>query len=122
MDTTLTERAPLPGAVDNDLRPEPPGFLSACPGYRSTALLDQLRATEYGYLDAAGHVYLDYAGTGLASRAQLAAHAERMRGRCFGNPHSENPASAASSELVEQTRLAVLVHFNASPEEYTAIF
>ena len=122
MDTTLTERAALPGAVDNDLRPEPPGFLSAYPGYRSTALLDQLRATEYAYLDAAGHVYLDYAGTGLAPRAQLAAHAERMRGRCFGNPHSENPASAASSELVEQARAAVLAHFNAPPEEYAAIF
>jgi len=40
----------------------------------------------------------------------------------FGNPHSENPASAASTELVERARLAVLAHFNAPPEEYAAIF
>src|SRR5215831_10788438 len=122
MNTTLTERVALPGVADNDRRPEPLGFLSAYPGYRSTALLDQLRATEYPYLDAAGHVYLDYAGAGLAAQAQLAAHAERMRGWCFGNPHSENPASAASSELIERARVAVLAHFNAPPEEYAAIF
>src|SRR5208282_5107388 len=38
------------------------------------------------------------------------------------NPHSENPASAASTELIERARHAVLAHFNASPEEYAAIF
>jgi DNA-binding CsgD family transcriptional regulator len=93
MTTTLNERS------------GPPGFLSACPGYQSTALLDRLRATEYSYLDEGGHVYLDYAGAGLPARAQLAAHAERMRGRCFGNPHSENPASAASTELDQRFTL-----------------
>ncbi len=119
---TLPERPGLPGSVRNGRPPEPAGFLSAYPGYRSTALLDRLRATEYSYLDAGGHVYLDYTGTGLPAQAQLDAHAERMRGRCFGNPHSENPASAASTELVERARLAVLAHFNAPPEEYAAIF
>ena len=101
---------------------KPAGFLSAYPGYRSTALLDRLRATEYSYLDTGRHVYLDYAGAGLPAQAQLDAHAERMRGRCFGNPHSENPASAASTELIERARLAVLAYFNAPPEEYAAIF
>ena len=121
MNTTLTEPV-APRAADDGRRPEPPGFQIACPGYRSTALLDQLRATEYAYLDATAHAYLDYAGAGLAAEGQLAAHAERIRGRCFGNPHSENPASAASSELIEQARAAVLAHFNAPPEEYAAIF
>jgi selenocysteine lyase/cysteine desulfurase len=92
------------------------------PGYRSTALLDRLRATEYSYLDAGGHTYLDYTGAGLPAQAQLNAHTERLRGRCFGNPHSENPTSSASTELIERARLAVLAHFNASPEEYAAIF
>ena len=101
---------------------EPSALLSAYPGYRSTALLDQVRATEYSYLDAGGRVYLDYAGAGLPAQAQLAAHAERMRGRCFGNPHSESPASVAPSELIQQTRLAVLAYFNAPPEEYAIIF
>ena len=122
MTTTLHERSGLPGGAGNDRAPEPAGFLSAYPGYRSTALLDELRATEYSYLDAGGHVYLDYAGAGLPAQAQLAAHAERIRGGVFGNPHSENPASAASTELVERARLAVLAHFNAPPEEYVAIF
>jgi selenocysteine lyase/cysteine desulfurase len=122
MTTTLPERPGPLDAIENDRRPEPPGFLPAYPGYQSTALLDRLRATEYSYLDAGGHVYLDYAGAGLPAQAQLAAHAGWIGGGCFGNPHSENPASAASTKLIEQTRLAVLAHFNAPPAEYAAIF
>jgi selenocysteine lyase/cysteine desulfurase len=122
MTRALQEPSDLPGSVEKDRGPEPPGFLSAYPGYRSTALLDQLRATEYCYLDAGGHVYLDYTGAGLPAQAQLSAHAERVGSRCFGNPHSENPTSAASTELIEQARLAVLAHFSAPPDEYAAIF
>lgn len=122
MSTTLNERSGSPGTIENDQWPEPAGFLLSYPGYQSTALLDRLRATEYSYLDAGGHVYLDYTGAGLPAQAQLNAHAERMHGRCFGNPHSENPTSAASTELIERARLAVLAHFNAPPDEYAAIF
>ena len=122
MTTISPERPGVLGRVASDRGAEPAGFLAAYPGYRSTALLDRLRATEYSYLDAGGHVYLDYAGAGLPAQAQISAHAERVRGGCFGNPHSENPASAASSELIERARLAVLAHFNAPPEEYAAIF
>jgi selenocysteine lyase/cysteine desulfurase len=96
--------------------------VSARPGGTSDDLLDRLRATDFGYLDAGGHVYLDYAGAGLPAQTLVRAHAERIRGRCFGNPHSENPSSAASTELIERARLAVLAHFNAPPEEYAAIF
>ena len=120
--TTLNERSGRPASVENDQRPEPPGFLSAYPGYGSTRLLDRLRATEYSYLDAGGHVYLDYGGAGLPAQAQLGAHAERIGGGCWGNPHSQNPTSAAATELIERTRSAVLAHFNAPPEEYAAIF
>jgi len=122
MTATLDERSGPPGSAEEDRPPEPPGFLPAYPGYRSTALLDRLRATEYSYLDAGGHVYLDYAGAGLPAQAQVTAHAERIGGRCLGNPHSQNPASAASTDLIERARLAVLTHFNAPPEEYAAIF
>jgi selenocysteine lyase/cysteine desulfurase len=101
---------------------EPHGFLAAYPGYRDTELLDRLRATEYAYLDAGGHTYLDYTGAGLPAQAQLRAHVERMGGGCFGNPHSVSPASVASTELIDRTRRAVLGHFNASPREYAAIF
>jgi selenocysteine lyase/cysteine desulfurase len=97
-------------------------FLAAYPDYATTSRLDELRATEYAYLDAGGHVYLDYTGAGLTADAQLRAHVERLRSGCFGNPHSENPASVASTVLIEQARAAVLRYFNASPDEYAAIF
>ena len=99
----------------------PPGFLAAYPGYESTALLDRLREAEYAYLDAGRHVYLDYAGAGLPAHAQLIEHAERIQRQPFGNPHSENPTSAASTELIERARHAVLAHFNAPAAEYAAI-
>jgi selenocysteine lyase/cysteine desulfurase len=88
----------------------------------ATETLDALRASDYWYLDAGSHVYLDYTGAGLPAQAQLDAHTARMHGRCFGNPHSDNPASAASTKLTERARRAVLDHFNASPDEYVAIF
>jgi selenocysteine lyase/cysteine desulfurase len=97
-------------------------FLAAYPDYATTSRLDDLRATEYAYLDSGGHTYLDYTGAGLAADAQLRAHVARLRSGCFGNPHSENPASAASTVLIEQAREAVLRYFNASPAEYGAIF
>ena len=122
MTTTLPERSGPRDSAEEDRPPEPPGSLSAYPAYRGTAELDRLRATEYSYLDASGHVYLDYGGAGLPAQAQVTAHAERIGGRCFGNPHSQNPASAASTDLIERARIAVLAHFNAPPEEYAAIF
>ena len=44
MTATLDERSGPPGSAEEDRPPEPPGFLPAYPGYRSTALLDLLRA------------------------------------------------------------------------------
>jgi selenocysteine lyase/cysteine desulfurase len=98
------------------------GFPAEFPEYRDTARLDVLRGSEYGYLDEQGHLYLDYTGAGLAARAQHRAHAERLAGTLYGNPHSVNPTSEASTDLVERTRARVLAHFNASPREYTAVF
>ena len=97
-------------------------FHTAYPGYAATSLLDGLRANEYSYLDAGGHVYLDYTGAGLAADAQLRAHAARVRDGCFGTPHSENPTSSASTRLVQETRAAVLAYFNAPADEYAVIF
>ena len=47
---------------------------------------------------------------------------ERLRGGCFGNPHSDSLASGASSRLVDQAREAILRYFNACPDEYAVIF
>ena len=60
--------------------------------------LDELRATEYGYLDRDGQVYLDYTGSGLAAESQLRAHATRLREGLFGNPHSEKLCNPGAGE------------------------
>jgi selenocysteine lyase/cysteine desulfurase len=97
-------------------------FLTRYPQYWLTRRLDELRATDYAYLDAGGHVYLDYGGAGLPADGQISAHAARMRGGCFGNPHSASPTSEIATELVELTRARILAFFNASAEEYAVIF
>lgn len=83
---------------------------------------DSLRATDYSRLDRLGEVYLDYTGGGLYAESQLRAHHELLERGVFGNPHSHNPTSLASTGLVEQAREAVLQFFNASPDEYEVIF
>ena len=44
------------------------------PAYADTALLDELRRTDFSRLDRGGHVYLDYTGGGLYAESQLAEH------------------------------------------------
>jgi selenocysteine lyase/cysteine desulfurase len=90
--------------------------------YGATAALDELRRTDFARLDSGGHVYLDYTGGGLYADAQVVEHMRMLRENVFGNPHSVNPTSAASTELLERARARVLKFFNASPDEYEAIF
>ncbi len=95
---------------------------AAFPDYLSTSRLDDLRTSEYGYLDSQDHVYLDYTGSGLAATAQIRHHQERLARTLYGNPHSANPTSTAATEAIDITRARILAHLNASPEEYTVIF
>jgi len=81
-----------------------------------------LRAREFSRLDAQGQVYLDYTGSALYSESHVAAHAELLRASLFGNPHSDSPASRASTDAVERARAAVLRFFDADPAEYTVCF
>ncbi|PFH57695.1 hypothetical protein XA68_14688 [Ophiocordyceps unilateralis] len=94
----------------------------AFPEYGSTRKLDELRVSEYGYLDDQGHVYLDYTGAGLAARAQHRAHEARLASTTFGNPHSTSPTSQASTDMIERARSRVLSHLGASPDEYAVVF
>ena len=55
-------------------------------------------------LDDHDQVYLDYTGGGLHAASQIDAHAELLRTRVLGNPHSNNPTSLATTELVERAR------------------
>src|SRR5258708_797263 len=97
-------------------------FRQRYPAFDSTAILDELRATEYARLDEQGQVYLDYTGGGLYAFSQLREHIRLLSSQVFGNPHSSNPTSQAMTELDEQARAFVLAFFNASPDEYTVIF
>ncbi|HEY7124298.1 MAG TPA: aminotransferase class V-fold PLP-dependent enzyme [Ktedonobacterales bacterium] len=97
-------------------------FRRAYPAFDSTSRLDELRASDYKRLDEQGQIYLDYTGGGLYAESQLRAHLEMLSRKVFGNPHSDNPTSRAATELDERARAFVLEYFNASPEEYVAIF
>src|SRR5689334_21691769 len=87
-----------------------------------TVSVETLRAREYPLLDAEGHVYLDYTAANLPPVSVMARHADLLRGHLLGNPHSTNPASSLTTELVERARGAVLRFFNASPEDWVVIF
>jgi molybdenum cofactor sulfurtransferase len=97
-------------------------FLAAHPEYAAGRVLDDLRKAEYARLDATGEVYLDYTGGSLYAASQLRRHHEELSGHVFGNPHSNNPTSRAMTARVEATRGQVLRFFNASPDEYFAVF
>jgi molybdenum cofactor sulfurtransferase len=97
-------------------------FIRLHPQFAATSRLDRLRQSEYGRLDAEGHVYLDYTGGGLYAECQLRDHLAFIGTRVLGNPHSRNPTSCAMNALVDRTRADVLRFFNASPDEYMVIF
>lgn len=97
-------------------------FIEKFPEYASTTSLDRIREQEYARLDRLGHVYLDYTGSGLYAESQVQRHQRMLLDGVFGNPHSINPTSSSSTEMVEQARAAVHRFFNASPDEYVVIF
>jgi len=96
-------------------------FLRAQPDFERTALLDALRSSEYRRLDEQEHVYLDYTGGSLYAESQIRDHMALLSTRVLGNPHSASLTSSGMTDLVEQTRRAVLDWFNAAGD-YTAIF
>jgi selenocysteine lyase/cysteine desulfurase len=82
----------------------------------------ELRAREFGRLDAGGHVYLDYTGSALYPERLVIEHADTLRRCVLGNPHSESPASRASTTLVTAARERVLRFFDADPDDYVVCF
>lgn len=97
-------------------------FLAKYPSYSQTSSIDQIRASDYGRLDRANQVYLDYTGGGLYADSQVRQHQEILLRGVFGNPHSSNPTSMAATRLVEGAREYVLRFFNADPAEYDLAF
>lgn len=86
------------------------------------ARFEELREREFARLDAAECTYLDYTGSGLYAESQIRSHADLLSRSVLGNPHSRNPTSTASTELVERARLRVAEFFAADPDEYEVIF
>lgn len=82
----------------------------------------ELRAREFGRLDAGGHVYLDYTGSGLYAASQVRRHAELLSEAVLGNPHSRNPTSSACTRMVDDVRARILEFFEADPAEYEVVF
>jgi len=66
--------------------------------------------------------YMDYTGSGVYCQSQLDAVFQELRTNMFGNPHSANPSSTATSNSVEDVRLQLLRYFNADPAEYLVVF
>jgi selenocysteine lyase/cysteine desulfurase len=83
---------------------------------------ESLRDREFRRLDESDQVYLDYTGSGLYAESQLRRQEEFLRRHVLGNPHSESPASARATEIVERARREVLDFFGADPEEYVVAF
>ncbi len=54
--------------------------------------------------------------------SQLARHLDLLGRSVFGNPHSNNPTSQATTCLVDEARRYVLDYFNAPPGEYVVVF
>ena len=97
-------------------------FLQKYPSFVKTSAIDELRRRDYKRLDESGQVYLDYTGGGLYAESQVKKHQQMLLSGVFGNPHSSNPTSRRSTELVEGTRESVLRYFQADPAEYVVIF
>jgi molybdenum cofactor sulfurtransferase len=102
------------------LRRAEAAFRREHPLYADTAALDELRLTDFARLEHGRHVYLDYTGGGLYADSQLVQHMQLLRENVFGNPHSINPTSAASTAMLERARARVLEFFRASPESALA--
>lgn len=95
---------------------------SGPPSSGSREAMAALRAREFARLDAQGHVYLDHTGAALYPESLVTAHAEWLRAHVLGNPHSRNPTSRISTEVVDSARRRILAFFSADPGEYEAIF
>lgn len=96
-------------------------FLEKHPQY-DVERITALRQTEFNRLDRLDQVYLDYTGGGLYGASQVEKHMDMLKNGVYGNPHSSNPTSFASTELDEHARHFVLEYFNADPDEYIVVF
>jgi selenocysteine lyase/cysteine desulfurase len=81
-----------------------------------------LRADQFAGLDQRGEIYLDYTGSALYARCQIEEHSRFLQTHLVGNPHSENPAAALATAIIERARSELLRWFGAAPDDYAVVF
>jgi len=81
-----------------------------------------LRRREFSRLDEQRHTYADYTGSALYGASQLRAQQALLAGGIFGNPHSESPASRASTHAIEHARDLVLQFFDTDRDSHDIVF
>ncbi len=97
-------------------------FLHAYPSYPTTHIIDDLRATNIRVsMWASIFISITPAANSMPKR-KCCRHHKLLSEHVFGNPHSSNPSSLASTQLLEHTREYVLKFFNANSDEYDVIF
>lgn len=80
-----------------------------------------LHAKEFDRLLVNKHIYVDYTGGGQCPATVLNQYHDLLLTTAFGNPHSHNPTSKHTTELIESIRTTVLEYLQAG-DEYTVIF
>ncbi len=81
-----------------------------------------LRQREFARLDETGTTYVDYTGAALYPVTLVRRHAQQLTAAVFGNPHSRNAPSLASSAVLNQARNLTLRFLDADPDEYVVCF
>ncbi len=81
----------------------------------------ELRTKEFARLVDQQHVYVDYTGGGQCPASVMQQYSDLLQTTAFGNPHSYNPTSLHTTELIEEVRGMILDFYNAK-DDYTLIF
>uniref|UniRef100_A0A183UN95 MOSC domain-containing protein n=1 Tax=Toxocara canis TaxID=6265 RepID=A0A183UN95_TOXCA len=67
-------------------------------------------------------VYLDHAGSALASESQLAAIGRDLLQMRLSNPHSRHPTSVRTRDIIDRARNRILRHFNTTSDHFSVVF
>jgi hypothetical protein len=95
---SLQKRGKTPNSETNPLKNDRSvykadyaAFIERYPVYKETSVLDRLRKSEFGRLEKAKEVYVDYMGGCLWPKGLVDDHASILSSGLFGNTHSDSP-------------------------------
>lgn len=87
----------------------------------NSGITSTLRQTEFSRIIDQDQVYVDYTGGGQCPASVLQKYGKLLLHTTFGNPHSANPTSLHTTQLISAVRSRVLQFFNAQ-DDYELIF